>query len=241
MSEGVITVKFLARAGSSEGASRAILTEPFWTGEPGASTRELLRIAQIAERQIEGGLVEFRGIFQGPTYSFLLTSEQVAEIAELKVSFLARLKPASAGPLANPVVSQPVPRVYVQFSLTGKNFDPDAVTDRLGITPDGVFRSGDKIGRSRLSARLSGWEIGTAEVASWNFDSQLSEVLTRLSLKARNVPRVAEEFRIAPRFEFVAHFTTDPPLLRIPAPEVLAISRLGAGLWLDLIQVDRLD
>ena len=33
---------------------------------------------------------------------------------------------------------------YVYFALTGDNFDPQIVTDRIGVTPTETWKKGDK-------------------------------------------------------------------------------------------------
>lgn len=48
---------------------------------------------------------------------------------------------------------------YVYFALKGDNFNPDIVTQRLGISPTKIRRTGDSIGKNGNKINFSGWYL----------------------------------------------------------------------------------
>lgn len=94
------------------------------------------------------------------------------------------------------------------FALSGYHFDPDTVTQLLGIEPTSVDAGG--IGSSLDKPKISSWEISTDEVTD-NVDVyKLTDVITKqLEPIKDKILTVAESHNLSPRIGVVLTLSVD--------------------------------
>jgi hypothetical protein len=69
---------------------------------------------------------------------------------------------------------------YVYFALTGDNFDPKIVTDRIGIVPTEKWKKGDK-GIYKPALEYSCWKISTDKGKEYiAIDRLVDEIIDKL-------------------------------------------------------------
>lgn len=96
-------------------------------------------------------------------------------------------------------------RVY--FALDGDDFEPDEVTDFLGIQPTSVRRKGERI--PGQIPKMSSWELSTEKVVNDYVDvfAMASDVVKRLKTKKSLIIESKKKFKLTPRLEVVLCFS----------------------------------
>ncbi len=96
-------------------------------------------------------------------------------------------------------------RVY--FALDGDDFEPDELTEFLGIQPTSVRRKGERI-RGRIP-KISSWELSTEKVVNDYVDvfEMASDVVKRLKSKEPLIIEAKNRFNVTPRLEVVLCFS----------------------------------
>jgi hypothetical protein len=71
----------------------------------------------------------------------------------------------------------------VSLRIFGDDLEPEAVSRLLGCTPDSSYRNGDLIspGRSENKRKFGMWSIKATRAESEAYDSQIQQVLSRVS------------------------------------------------------------
>lgn len=98
---------------------------------------------------------------------------------------------------------------YVYFALKGDNFDPDLVTQRLGITPTKIHRLGDPIGKNGNKIKFSGWYLYTDKVDNLLIDKLVEDVVSKLNDKIDIINEVKRNYNLASILEIVLYIDTD--------------------------------
>lgn len=215
----------------------ALATAPRWTDDPDLAVEELMRdLRSRPAHELVAGTLEFRGLFEGPTFALVIEPRLVAEVARLRAKVSARLDLAAEFAPTNEVNGSV--ETSTQFTITSGELDPPRVTEYLGLTPDHTFRSGERIGGSKAVSRVGGWELSAPAGQSEGFISQFDQLTDRIHGKNELIHRFCRDHAALARFEFVGHFIAETPRLELSVQRVKLISVTGAGIWLDLIQRD---
>ena len=97
----------------------------------------------------------------------------------------------------------PQSETYVYFALKGDDFDPAAITARLGITPTDCWRKGAP-GRGRRPRTFSNWEWATAKGTEPVFVERLVEtVVARFEAVVGPIVQLKEELNLHSVLEIV--------------------------------------
>ena len=92
-------------------------------------------------------------------------------------------------------------RVY--FALYGDDFDPDEMTEYLGIEPTSVEHKGSRI--PEKFPRTNSWELSTSEVVSEYIDvfDMATEVVNQLKHKKNLIIKAKKKFKVSPKLAVV--------------------------------------
>ena len=98
-------------------------------------------------------------------------------------------------------------RVY--FSLDGDDFDPDELTEFLGIKPTSIKRKGYKI--SGHVPRMNSWALSTENIVNDHIDvfEMARGLINCLKSKKDLIIEAKEHFNVSPRFEVVLWLSMD--------------------------------
>lgn len=98
-------------------------------------------------------------------------------------------------------------RVY--FALDGDDFDPDDVTEFLGLEPTNIRRKGSRI-RGKVP-KMNSWELSTEQVVDEYIDVfELStKIVSVLKPKLDLIIEAKSKFNAEPRFQVVLTFSTN--------------------------------
>lgn len=98
---------------------------------------------------------------------------------------------------------------YVYFALTGDNFDPQIVTERIGITPTQHWKKGDK-GKYKHNLAYSCWKLSTDEGKEYILvDSLVDEVIEQLFDKIEIINELKMQFNLDSVLEIVMYIDTN--------------------------------
>ena len=126
-------------------------------------------------------------------------------------------------------------RVY--FALDGDDFNPDELTEFLGIVPTSVMRKGSKI--PNKIPRTSSWQLSTDNVVGECVDvfEMSMEVINKLKAKKDLIIEAKERFNLSPRFEVVLWFSMNEehstPAIGFEVEVVKFLGAIGAVIDID--------
>lgn len=98
---------------------------------------------------------------------------------------------------------------YVYFALNGDNFDPQIVTERIGINPTDKWKKGDK-GKYKPTIDYSCWELSTAKGKEYIMvESLVNEVIGQLFDKIEIINELKNQFDLHSVLEIVLYIDTN--------------------------------
>jgi hypothetical protein len=98
---------------------------------------------------------------------------------------------------------------YVYFALKGDNFDPQIVTERIGVTPTEKWNKGDK-GKYKLTLDYSCWKLSTEKGKEYIMvDSLVDEVIGQLFDKIEIINELKNQFDLDSVLEIVMYIDTN--------------------------------
>ena len=126
-------------------------------------------------------------------------------------------------------------RVY--FALDGDDFNPDEITEFLGIAPTSVRRKGTKI--PGKVPKINSWELSTEQVVSDFIDvfAMSTEIINQLKPIKDRIIQAKERFNVSPRFEVVLWFSMNEehstPAIGFEVETVEFLGEIGALVDID--------
>ena len=94
---------------------------------------------------------------------------------------------------------------YVYFALKGDKFNPDHVTNRLGILPTEVRRKGESIGNSGNQIKFSAWYLYAGKIDNLFVNKLAEDVVERLFDKIDIINSLKKEFNLTSILETVLY------------------------------------
>jgi len=126
-------------------------------------------------------------------------------------------------------------RVY--FALDGDDFNPDEITEFLGVAPTSVRRKGTKI--PGKVPKMNSWELSTEQVVSDFVDvfAMSTEIINQLKPIKDRIIQAKERFNASPRFEVVLWFSMNEehstPAIGFEVETVVFLGEIGAFVDID--------
>lgn len=126
-------------------------------------------------------------------------------------------------------------RVY--FALDGDDFDPDEVSEFLGIEPTSIRRKGTKV--SGKIPKMNSWELSTDNIINDYIDvfGMSTEIVNKLKPKKDRILQAKERFNASPRFEVVLWFSMNEehstPAIGFEVETVEFLGEIGAFVDID--------
>ena len=126
-------------------------------------------------------------------------------------------------------------RVY--FALDGDDFEPDVVTEFLGILPTSVKIKGSKV-PNKLPAKNS-WELSTENIVNEYIDVfSMAESITDTLMPIKDkLKRVIETYNLVPRLEVVLWFSVNEehstPAIGFEPSTISFLGEIGAFIDID--------
>lgn len=94
---------------------------------------------------------------------------------------------------------------YVYFALTGDNFDPQVVTDRIGIIPTEAWNKGEK-GLFKPNLEYSCWKLSTEIGREYILvDNLIDEVISMLFDKIEIIKSLKNQYNLKSVLEIIMY------------------------------------
>ena len=126
-------------------------------------------------------------------------------------------------------------RVY--FALDGNDFDPDDVTNFLGIEPTSIKRKGSRIpGKVPVN---NSWELCTDQIVDEYIDiyKMSGDIISQLIPIQELILKAIDRFDLSPRFQVVLWFSADSeqstPAIGLEKEAVCFLGKVGALIDID--------
>ena len=119
---------------------------------------------------------------------------------------------------------------YAYFTLTGE-FDPAAVTARLGVEPTRAWRKGDACERTHLERRFSWWSLYSRLARDVDLEEHVGDVLTQLDAAPEAFAAASREF--GGTMQLVGYFYRYYPGFSLKAHAVEGLGRYTLALDCD--------
>ncbi len=98
---------------------------------------------------------------------------------------------------------------YVYFALTGDNFDPQIVTEKIGVVPTEKWNKGDK-GKYKATVDYSSWILSTYKGKEYLMvDNLVNEVIEQLFDKIEVINELKNQFNLDSVLEIVMYIDTN--------------------------------
>ena len=126
-------------------------------------------------------------------------------------------------------------RVY--FALDGDDFDPDEVTEFLGIKPTSIRRKGSKV--LGKIPKMNSWELSTDHIINECIDvfEMTTEIVNKLKPKKDLILQAKVRFNALPRFEVVLWLSLNEehstPAIGFEVETVEFLGEIGAFVDID--------
>ncbi len=126
-------------------------------------------------------------------------------------------------------------RVY--FALDGDNFDPNEMTDFLGLAPTSIKLKGSRV-PGRIP-KMNTWELSTENVVNdyINVFEMAEEIVNKLRPIKDLIIKAKERFNVSPRFEVVLWFSMNEehstPAIGFEVDTVEFLGEIGAFIDID--------
>ncbi len=94
---------------------------------------------------------------------------------------------------------------YVYFALTGEDFDPNQITNRIGVIPTSSWRKGEK-GKYKSNLENSGWKISTKKGLEYlMLDRLVDEIIEKLFDRIEEINELKRQFNLESVLEIVMY------------------------------------
>jgi Domain of unknown function (DUF4279) len=139
------------------------------------------------------------------------------------------------------VFAEAAPRVWISFDLVSlehdaTNFDPDFVTEQLGIEPTQTNRVGDPISDRGGRRSFTRWRLSVGPIETINISPMLSELMTRLRPASPRLDRVCKELGIEPKLTCaVEPKSAETPDITFPLDVIRWAAANGVSIGVDLM------
>lgn len=98
---------------------------------------------------------------------------------------------------------------YIYFAFTGDNFDPQVVTDRIGVTPTEIWKKGDK-GKYKQTLDYSCWKLSTEKRKEYLMvENLVEEIIGQLFDKIEIINELKNRFQLDSILEIVMYIDTN--------------------------------
>jgi Domain of unknown function (DUF4279) len=134
--------------------------------------------------------------------------------------------------------SKTLPKVQMRFGFLGESFDPDEITERLGIQPTVMYRPGDPITQDGRGRRQSyGWAIKVGPRHALEIDALLQELREQVNLESDQVRELCRDLGIEASILCGVGMgeADDLPVTFFPQDFVAWAAEMGAAINVDIV------
>jgi Domain of unknown function (DUF4279) len=119
---------------------------------------------------------------------------------------------------------------YAYFTITG-DFDPNGITDRLGIRPSESWHKGDRNERTHYERKFSRWSLNSRLDHSAALEEHVRDVLNQTRDHASAICEIGQEFDCW--VQLVGYFHNEYPGFGLDSESIAGLALLKVGIDCD--------
>jgi hypothetical protein len=119
---------------------------------------------------------------------------------------------------------------YAYFTVVG-DFDPNAITSRLGLEPSESWIRGSRNERTHHERKLSRWSLDSRLDRSTSLENHVRDVLQQTLLRTQEIRRLGEEYEAW--IQVVGWFHNSYPGFSMDKETISYLARLSIGIDCD--------
>ena len=126
---------------------------------------------------------------------------------------------------------------YVYFAFDGEDFNPDGITELLGIKPTTIRRKGELA--SNKVTKFDSWQLSTKNIINEiiDVDNLATQIIGKLRTKSDIINEIRSKFNASTRLEVVLTITTDDsqitPDINFEVDNISFLAKVGAYIDID--------
>src|SRR5947207_9065115 len=125
-------------------------------------------------------------------------------------------------------------RISAALTLTGSGYDPDEITQQVGVTPTDTWRLGERIQNTALRHKHDGWSFSTGLQESFDLSQQVRTLLDQLQPYFAALTNCCRRWSLEAEIECVIYAEGQIPAIHFDPDDVKRIAELGAEIDVDL-------
>ena len=132
-----------------------------------------------------------------------------------------------------------IPKIKVEFRLTGTKILPEEITDLIGVSPTRVFRMGESIQGTKLTWKSNGWCFSLNDYKDTvDLGEEISFLLDHLTVFSTKIIRVCEEKKLDSEISCAVYMDDETPIINLNQKVIAQLNELQTTLDVDLILTD---
>jgi hypothetical protein len=129
-----------------------------------------------------------------------------------------------------------IPRIEVEFRITGTRKLPEEITQLVMINPTRTWYEGESIQGTNLKRKHNGWCLSHGRPKkNISIEDHISPLMNKLAPKAQAIKEICEEYELDSEVSCAIYIIDETPIINLSNKILEAISGLGAELDIDII------
>ena len=129
-----------------------------------------------------------------------------------------------------------IPKIKVEFCITGNGLRPEEITGSLNVIPTKTWLEGDPLQGTKLRRKHNGWCLSLKdEASSLDLDANISELLRFLLPKSDQVSYLCSEYDMDCELSCAIRIREEVPAINLNPKTLSALSSLNAAIDIDVI------
>ncbi len=125
--------------------------------------------------------------------------------------------------------------VMIEFSIYGDNFEPDYITNHLGIRPSETYLKGELIRNGRIARKETAWTLSTGYEVSTDINVQLKKLMLLIENKLDKLETLKDKIHINMLFMVVVKIENkEAPAMYLEKPFIDFLGKLEAEVGFDI-------
>lgn len=129
-----------------------------------------------------------------------------------------------------------VPKIQVEFRITGTQVPPDKITQLLNMNPTRTWLMGDSIQGTKLRRKQNGWCFSIDKLEdNINLEEYIQPLVKVLLSKAQSIRQICQKYDLSSEISCVIYVTDDTPIINLNPTVISEIADLNSIIDIDII------
>lgn len=135
-----------------------------------------------------------------------------------------------------------LPKIKVEFCITGIQLNPERITQLIGISPSQTWNIEEPIQNTLLRRKHNGWCLSSGDYKSDLDLAKLAKQLLQILLpKSEVINKTCDEFQLDCELSCVAYIVDETPIINFTHDILSGLAQLKATMDIDIILTEQHD